>query len=166
MSDSYAVSEKRELLLDKVKKFILDNGGIVKKSQLAGLGIDYRRILDFVEKGDILRVKSGYYAVHLSDFTEEELQPVYGGIYVKTFVMFFGEMIRYYITQESDGRVLIKESSRLICNNIYGGADHSRYNLTNEIIISNTLLDDETFCNNVSEYRKKDSLTKQIFTLM
>ncbi len=51
MSESYAVSEKRELLLDKVKKFILDNGGIVKKSQLAGLGIDYRRILDFVEKG-------------------------------------------------------------------------------------------------------------------
>ena len=46
MSESYAVSEKRELLLDKVKKFILDNGGIVKKSQLAGLGIDYRRILD------------------------------------------------------------------------------------------------------------------------
>ena len=71
MSESYAVSEKRELLLDKVKKFILDNGGIVKKSQLAGLGIDYRRILDFVEKGDILRVKSGYYAVHLSDFTED-----------------------------------------------------------------------------------------------
>ena len=57
MSESYAVSEKRELLLDKVKKFILDNGGIVKKSQLAGLGIDYRRILDFVEKGDILRVR-------------------------------------------------------------------------------------------------------------
>ena len=55
MSESYAVSEKRELLLDKVKKFILDNGGIVKKSQLAGLGIDYRRILDFVEKGDILQ---------------------------------------------------------------------------------------------------------------
>lgn len=73
MSESYAVSEKRELLLDRVRKFILDNGGIVKKSQLAGLGIDYRRILDFVEKGDILRVKSGYYAVHLSDFTEEQL---------------------------------------------------------------------------------------------
>ena len=62
MSESYAVSEKRELLLDRVRKFILDNGGIVKKSQLAGLGIDYRRILDFVEKGDILRVKNGYYA--------------------------------------------------------------------------------------------------------
>ncbi len=72
MSESYAVSEKRELLLDKVKKFILDNGGIVK-SQLAGLGIDYRRILDFVEKRGYSARKSGYYAVHLSDFTEEEL---------------------------------------------------------------------------------------------
>lgn len=50
MSESYAVSEKRELLLERVRKFMLDNGGIVKKSQLAGLGIDYRRILDFVEK--------------------------------------------------------------------------------------------------------------------
>ena len=40
MSESYAVSEKRELLLDRVRKFILDNGGIVKKSQLAGLGIE------------------------------------------------------------------------------------------------------------------------------
>ena len=73
MSESYAVSEKRELLLDKVKKFILDNGGIVKKSQLAELGIDYRRILDFVEKGDILRVKNGYYAVHLSDLRRRSL---------------------------------------------------------------------------------------------
>lgn len=50
MSESYAVSEKRELLLDRVRKFILDNGGIVKKSQLAGLGIDYRRILEFCGK--------------------------------------------------------------------------------------------------------------------
>lgn len=49
--------------------------GIVKKSQLAGLGIDYRRILDFVEKGDILRVKSGYYAVHLSDFPDSARSP-------------------------------------------------------------------------------------------
>ena len=85
MSESYAVSEKRELLLDKVKKFILDNGGIVKKSQLAGLGIDYRRILDFVEKGDILRVKSGYYAVHLSDFTEEELRYCINSAYDSKF---------------------------------------------------------------------------------
>ena len=73
MSDSYAVNEKRELILDRVKEFIYQNGGVVKKAQLNELGIDYRRILDFVEKGDLIRIKNGYYTVRLSDFSEEEL---------------------------------------------------------------------------------------------
>lgn len=73
MSDSYAVNEKRELILDRVKEFINLHGGVVKKSQLNGLGIDYRRILDFVEKGDLVRIKNGYYTVRMSDFSEEEL---------------------------------------------------------------------------------------------
>ncbi len=73
MSDSYVINEKRELILDQVKEFIYKNGGIVKKSQLNELGIDYRRILDFVEKGDLVRIKNGYYTVRLSDFSEEGL---------------------------------------------------------------------------------------------
>lgn len=73
MSDSYVVNEKRELILDRVKEFIDQNGGIVRKSQLNELGIDYRRILDFVEKGDLVRIKNGYYTVRISDFTEDEL---------------------------------------------------------------------------------------------
>ena len=62
MSESYVINEKRELILDRVKEFIYQNGGVVKKSQLNELGIDYRRILDFVEKGDLIRIKNGYYA--------------------------------------------------------------------------------------------------------
>ena len=63
MSESYAVNEKRELILQKVKEFIVAHGGIVKKNQLEELHIDYRRILDFVEKGDLIRIKSGYYTI-------------------------------------------------------------------------------------------------------
>ena len=73
MSESYVVNEKREILLEKVKQFILENGGIVKKNQLNDLGIDYRRILDFVEKGELIRLKSGYYTVHMNDLSEEEM---------------------------------------------------------------------------------------------
>lgn len=73
MSESYVINEKRELILDRVKEFIYQNGGVVKKNQLNELGIDYRRILNFVEKGDLVRVKSGYYTVRLSDFSEDEL---------------------------------------------------------------------------------------------
>lgn len=73
MSESYAISERRELILDRIKEFIQKNGGVVKKNQLNELGIDYRRILDFVEKGDLVRVKNGYYTIRLDDFSEEEL---------------------------------------------------------------------------------------------
>ena len=73
MSDSYVINEKRELILQRVKDHIYKNGGVVKKNQLNELGIDYRRILDFVEKGDLVRIKSGYYTVRISDFSEDEL---------------------------------------------------------------------------------------------
>ena len=73
MSESYAVNEKRELILQKVKDFIVANGGIVKKNQLEELHIDYRRILDFVEKGDLIRIKSGYYTIRIGDYSEDEL---------------------------------------------------------------------------------------------
>ena len=63
MSESYAVNEKRELILQKVKEFIVAHGGIVKKNQLEELHIDYRRILDFVEKGDaVLTMECAFYA--------------------------------------------------------------------------------------------------------
>ena len=42
MSESYVINEKWELILDRVKEFIYQNGGVVKKSQLNELGIDYR----------------------------------------------------------------------------------------------------------------------------
>ena len=40
MSESYVINEKRELILDRVKEFIYQNGGEVKKRQLNELGID------------------------------------------------------------------------------------------------------------------------------
>ena len=49
------------------------HGGIVKKNQLEELHIDYRRILDFVEKGDLIRIKSGYYTIRIGDYSEDEL---------------------------------------------------------------------------------------------
>ncbi len=100
------------------------------------------------------------------DFTAEDMTEVYAGIYVKPFVMFFGEMIRYYITEEDNNKVDIKKSNRLTFSNVYGDNDRSRYNLINEMIISNTLADDESLFDNIRDYEKYDSLTKHIFKLM
>lgn len=59
--------------LDEILKLIEEQGGIVKKEQFTELGIDYRRILDFVQSGDLVRIKNGYYTDRIDRFTEEKL---------------------------------------------------------------------------------------------
>ena len=100
------------------------------------------------------------------EFNSEDMVEMYDGIYVKTFVIFFGELIRYYITEEHDNSIEVKESNRLTCNNIPGDNDHSRYNLINEMIISDTLSDETTLKSNLNEYKRLDAATKQLFKLI
>lgn len=100
------------------------------------------------------------------EFNSEDMVEMYDGIYVKTFVIFFGELIRYYITEEYDNSIEVKESNRLTCNNIPGDNDHSRYNLINEMIISDTLSDETTLKSNIDEYKRLDAATKQLFKLI
>lgn len=64
---------KIEEVKDVVLKAIDENGGIVKKEQLGKLGVDYRRIVELLNSGDIVRVKNGYYTDKLERFSEEEL---------------------------------------------------------------------------------------------
>lgn len=100
------------------------------------------------------------------EFNSEDMVEMYDGIYVKTFVIFFGELIRYYITEEHDNSIEVKESNRLTCNNIPGDNDHSRFNLINEMIISDTLSDETTLKSNIDEYKRLDAATKQLFKLI
>ena len=100
------------------------------------------------------------------EFNSEDMVEMYDGIYVKTFVIFFGELIRYYITEEHDNSIEVKESNRLTCKNIPGDNDHSRYNLINEMIISDTLSDETTLKSNIDEYKRLDAATKQLFKLI
>lgn len=69
----YKRTEETEHILTEVKNCIDENGGIAKKEQLANIGVDYRRILDFVENKDIIRIKNGYYTYGVERFSEEAL---------------------------------------------------------------------------------------------
>ena len=69
----YKRTDETEKILEKVIQCIDENGGIAKKEQLSDLGIDYRRILDFVDRKEIIRIKNGYYTYGVDRFSEEEL---------------------------------------------------------------------------------------------
>lgn len=65
--------EKTDYLLSEIKKKMEANGGIIKTSQITGLGVDYRRILSWVKDGTLERVKSGYYSFGFKERSEEDL---------------------------------------------------------------------------------------------
>lgn len=69
-------AEKKEQQLQSIYTLIQEKGGIAKTSDLAALGVDYRRLQQFVEEGSLERIKSGYYSVAFKEKPEETMIPV------------------------------------------------------------------------------------------
>ena len=64
--------EKRQYQLEQINDLVEENGGLVKTSDIEALGVDYRRVLAFVEEGYLIRVKNGYYTTKYFECTEDQ----------------------------------------------------------------------------------------------
>ncbi|MCI7323419.1 MAG: hypothetical protein MR508_09025 [Lachnospiraceae bacterium] len=73
MSTNSKKMKTSEEVLEAVRAFIDQKGGIVKKEEFTQLDVDYRKILEFVDNGSLVRIKNGYYTDRIDRFTEEEL---------------------------------------------------------------------------------------------
>lgn len=73
MASIYSREEKKAYQFEQIEKLVEEQNGLVKTSQITDLGIDYRRVLHFVDEGLLKRVKSGYYTTRYWDGSEEEL---------------------------------------------------------------------------------------------
>ena len=101
------------------------------------------------------------------EYVSEYMREVYGGVYFKEFILFFGESLQYYITEETDsGEAMLTESGTLQRNDMQGECGNSRYQMVNDIVISRTLEDMDTMDNLLEEYYRKDYLNKRLFDLM
>ena len=99
------------------------------------------------------------------NFRAEDMTDIYDGIFVKQFVMFFGEMIQYYISEEQGTQVEVTQSSRLTNNDVYAQDDQSRYSLINQMLISATLMEGEEVSRYMRQYHRLEELTKNLFHL-
>lgn len=100
-----------------------------------------------------------------AEYISEYMQEVYRGVFSREFILFFGETLQYYITEEKDGKEQLTESGTLQKSDIRGEGSESRYQLANDIVISKTLEDYDTMDNLLEEYRKKEFLIGKLFTL-
>lgn len=99
------------------------------------------------------------------EYSAEYMREVYAGVFFKEFILFFGESLQYYITEERNGDEQLTESGTLQKSDIRGNEAESRYHLVNDIVISKTLEDFDTMDHLLEEYYRKEFLNGRLFEL-
>ncbi|MCM1188094.1 MAG: DUF5717 family protein [bacterium] len=99
------------------------------------------------------------------EYSAESMREVYGGVCFKEFILFFGESLQYYITEEGEGGEQLTESGSLQKSDIRDSESDSRYHLINDIVISKSLQDYETMDNLLEEYHRNEFLNGRLFEL-
>lgn len=98
------------------------------------------------------------------EYTHEEMPNMFGGICVKEFILFFGEKLQYYITEESATGEQLTESNSISRSDAGEEGTEGRFNILNDIMIGKTLHDYDTVSDLLQEYFRQDHMVEQIFT--
>lgn len=96
------------------------------------------------------------------DYVEEDMEQVYEGIFVKQFVVFFGEEIPYYIKEESPNQQMITESGHIKPEDVAQG-DESYYDLLNGMMVSYHMKDQRTLTQLYGQYLKRQQQAEEWF---
>jgi hypothetical protein len=99
------------------------------------------------------------------EYVSEYMKDAYGGVCFKEFVLFFGEGLQYYITEELDGEEQLTESQIVQKSEASESGMDGRYQLVNDIVISRTMEDYDTMEELMEEYAKKEFMNRKLFAL-
>ena len=117
-----------------------------------------------VKKDCVVRL---HYSMNGQEFVTEEMTEIYDGIFVKEFILFFGETIQYYISEEDEsGNQETCVSNQIAYNNIYGDSNQSRYAMMNETLFQMTLNEKTEVKRKLKNYHGMKTVTEKIFHLM
>ena len=106
------------------------------------------------------------YSVNGGEYHKEEIPEVYDGIYVKVFVLLFGESVSYYISEKLHGEWKVVESRQISNQNMYGDKDQSRYDVINNIMFAYAMQDETMLSESMRKYVSMDDTVKKLFKLL
>ena len=89
------------------------------------------------------------------DYVREEMKNMYGGIFVKEFLLFFGETLQYYVTEAYANKEQLTESGTIQKSDSLSEEAVDRYAMVNDIAVAATLKDYSTAKELLEEYAKK-----------
>ena len=102
----------------------------------------------------------------VGEYVTESMAPIVGKVCFKEFVLFFGESLQYYVTEEIGGIEKLTESGTCLKGDEFASLNGGKYSMLNDIIISRVMQDYNTFDTLMEEYFKKDFYNRKMFKLM
>lgn len=107
-----------------------------------------------------------HYVIEDSDekeFTSVDMKNVYEGIFVKTFVLFYGENVEYYITEEGPDGEIATESMRVENRAFTSKHPEGRYEMINEMLGCRELHDNQSLDRQLHVYGVNNAIVDQLF---
>ncbi|MCR5404543.1 MAG: DUF5717 family protein [Butyrivibrio sp.] len=98
-----------------------------------------------------------------NEYRTAAMREMYEGIFVSEFILFFGERMQYYITEDSSETGSHTESGMIQKSDILSEQSGSRYSLINDIMIGETLQDYDTTLSLIGEYYRKSCICDVLF---
>lgn len=96
-------------------------------------------------------------------FAEEEMKDIGFGIYIKEFIIFYGEVMQYYISETGEEQNIITESREVSLEPELYGCEENRYHQLNLIITAKTMNDEKTVIKLIETYALNDYAVKKLF---
>ena len=103
------------------------------------------------------------YSLEGGEFREEELSEVYEGIFVKQFVLFFGETLQYYILEGEGIKEQVTKSGTVENHDVPGKQAQGRYEMLNEMLMSVTLQDEAAMTRLMKKYYGYCHAAEEVF---
>lgn len=100
-----------------------------------------------------------------TEYLKEEMKDMFHGIFVKMFVLFFGEQMQYYIVENKGEDEMLNESGSFSRNDMDEHESNSKYSMINDIAIARTLGDYSTLDKLLREYYQYEYLCSKIFKI-
>ncbi|MCQ2493668.1 MAG: DUF5717 family protein [Lachnospiraceae bacterium] len=128
-----------------------------------------RTIIDYKAKpGKVARIN---YMLTQGDeeqgeYSTEYMRDVCGGVCFKDFVIFFGESLQYYITEEDGEAAKLSESGTIQNNEAGAGSNGSRFDMINNLLVSETMKDYARFDSLLEDYTRQEFMNSELFKLM
>ncbi len=96
-------------------------------------------------------------------YVDEDMKDLGYGIFVSEFVLFYGELLQYYITEEDSDSYIVTESSEVRLEPELIGNEDTGYRQLNLIITAREMNDSKTMQKLLENYIKNEQLAKQLF---